>query len=87
VFDNIAHTIRERHRIEGKIKALTAQGRLQGAIVSALPILIWAFLNAMQPELMRPMYQHTLGWVLLGLIVVLLSVGIAWIRKIVTIKV
>jgi tight adherence protein B len=87
IFDNIAHTVRERHRIEGKIDALTAQGKLQGAIVAALPMLIWVFLNATQPELVKPMYEHWQGWCLIGGIVVMLGLGILWIRKIVTIRV
>jgi len=87
VFDNIAYTIRERHRIEGKIKALTAQGKLQGAIICMLPIIIAIFLNAWSPELMQPMFHDWVGWLCIGGIVVLLTAGIYSIFRIVSIEV
>lgn len=40
VFDRIDETIRERRRVEGKIKALTAQGRIQGRVVGAMPVVL-----------------------------------------------
>ena len=40
VFEKIAHTIRERMRIELRIRTLTAQGRLQGIVVGAMPLLL-----------------------------------------------
>ena len=87
IFDNIAHTIRERHRIEGKIAALTAQGKLQGIIISMLPILILVFLNAWSPDLIRPMFKDWLGWALMGVVVILESLGMYMIWRIVSIKV
>ena len=87
VFDNIAYTIRERHRIEGKIRALTAQGKLQGGIICMLPVLIFIFLNAWSPELMRPMYTDWVGWLCIGGVVVLMLAGVYMIWKIVTIEI
>ena len=87
VFDNIADTIRERHRIEGKIAALTAQGKLQGIIVAMLPIMIGIFLNAWNPKLMAPMYSSWIGLGLLGLIVFLEALGGYMIYRIVSINI
>lgn len=87
VFDNIADTIRERHRIQGKIASLTAQGKLQGAIIGMLPVLIMVALNAWSPELMRPMFTHWQGWLMMGAIVVLEGIGVLMIWRIVSIKV
>lgn len=87
VFDNIAYTIRERHRIEGKIRALTAQGKLQGGIICALPVLIFIFLNAWSPELMQPMYTDWVGWLCMGGVVLLMLAGAYTIWKIVTIEI
>jgi len=86
IFDNIADTIRERHRIEGKISALTAQGKLQGAVIAFLPVVIGLFLNAWSPQLFRPMFTHWLGLVMLAAIVVMEIVGCWMIWKIVSIK-
>jgi len=87
IFDNIADTIRERHRIEGKIGSLTAQGKLQGAVIALLPILIGIFLNAWSPDLLRPMFTDWLGWAMIGLMVVMEAVGVYMIYRIVSIRV
>ena len=87
LFDNIADTIRDRHRIEGKIASLTAQGKLQGAIIALLPVVIGVFLNAWSPELMHPMVTDWRGLIMLGLIVAMEGIGVYMIYRIVSIKV
>jgi len=87
VFDNIANTIRERHRIEGKVKALTAQGKLQGLVVAVLPIGIAIFLHIWNPQMMEKMYTTWVGGVLIGIIIVMELLGVYVIKKIVTIEV
>jgi len=86
IFDNIADTIRERHRIQGKISALTAQGKLQGFVVGMLPILIGIILNAWMPELFRPMYTQWLGMIMLAVIVLMETIGCYMIWRIVSVK-
>ena len=49
VFEKIAATIRERMRIEGRIRTLTAQGRLQGIIVGAMPVIVAVLLMIFAP--------------------------------------
>lgn len=87
ILDNISHTIRERVRIKGEIKTLTAQGRLSAIIIILLPIGVAAFLMFMNPEYMLTLVQDTLGLILLGVAVVMQIIGIFIIRKIVNIEV
>jgi tight adherence protein B len=87
VFNNIAETIRQRHTIEGKIRALTAQGKMQAIVICLLPIFIGVALNFIAPDLMRPMFESWQGWILIGVIVVMEAVGAFFIRKIVVIDV
>ncbi len=87
VFDNIAHTIRERHRIEGKIRALTAQGRLQAIVVCLIPFLLGGAMYMIAGDLFRPMFTTAVGWALIGSCFVLIALGWLWIRKIVAIDV
>ena len=87
MFDTIAATIRERFRLEGKIKAMTSQGKLQGWIVAAMPLALGLLLNYMRPDLMQPMFEHWFGYVLVGLIMLSEFMGIMIIRKIVNINV
>ena len=87
VMDNIARTIRERHQIEGKIKALTAQGRMQAWILGMVPIALGFVLNWLNPTLFEPMLKTWIGWMLLAIIGVLLGMGMLVVRKIVMIEV
>lgn len=87
MYDIISATIRERFRLEGRIRALTAQGRLQGWVVGMMPLILGLVLNFMRPDLMEPMLNSTFGYVLIGLILVMELIGIWMIRRIVAIDV
>jgi len=87
VFSNIADTIRQRHTIEGKVKALTAQGKMQAMVICALPFFIAIALNFIVPDLMRPMFETWYGLGLIGLILVMEAIGAFIISKIVNIDV
>jgi tight adherence protein B len=85
VFSNIAETIRQRNVIEGKIKALTAQGKVQAIVICLLPLFIGIALNFVAPDMMKPILETPIGWCILGMIVVLELIGALVIKKIVTI--
>jgi tight adherence protein B len=85
--ERTANTIRSRLQMEGKIRALTAQGKLQAWVVGALPLALMAILNKMEPEAMGMLWHSRIGWGTLLVIFVLELLGIFVIRKIVTIDV
>jgi len=87
VLDNIARTIRERVRIRGEIRTLTAQGRISGVIVSLLPIGLGLVIFAMNPSYVKVLFFNPLGKIMLGVAVVGQVVGILVIRRIVDIEV
>lgn len=87
MYDIISATIRERFRLEGRIRALTAQGKLQGWVVGAMPLILGLILNMMRPDLMEPMIHSNFGYALISLILVMELVGIWMIRRIVAIDV
>ena len=87
MFETISATIRERFRLEGKIEALTSQGKLQGWVVAAMPALLGLVLNMMRPDLMQPMLNHLFGYILVFLIMVMETMGILIIRRIVNIDI
>jgi tight adherence protein B len=87
MFETIAETIRERFRLEGKIRALTSQGKLQGLVVATLPLWVGLFLDWYRPDLMQPMFAHAYGYVLVATIALLEAIGFVLIRRIVTIDV
>jgi tight adherence protein B len=87
VLDTIAFTIRERVRIKGEIRTLTAQGRYSGYIVAFLPVAIAVTLNFINPEFMRPLFTELIGQILLATGLIMMSIGFFAIRKITDIKV
>jgi tight adherence protein B len=87
MFETISATIRERFRLEGKIDALTSQGKLQGWIVAAMPLILGMVLNYMRPDLMQPMLNHWFGYVLVLVICIMEALGIFIIRRIVNIDI
>lgn len=87
MYDIISATIRERFRLEGRIKALTAQGKLQGWVVALMPLALGLFLNYWRPDLMQPMLAANFGKVLIAVIVLMELLGMLMIRKIVNIDV
>jgi len=87
VFEKISATIRERMRIEGRIRTLTAQGRLQGIIVSIMPLIIGVALMIVDPEMTRPFIQSTTGFFVMVAVGALIGLGALVIRKIVNIDV
>jgi tight adherence protein B len=86
-FSTIVSTIRERQKLEKKISAMTAQGVMQGIIVTSIPFVLGAVFFAVDPAYMKPMFSTFLGLVLLGVMLVLQIIGGVMIKKIVTIKV
>jgi len=87
VLDGISHTIRERIRIKGEIKTLTAQGRISGMIVGILPIAIGILLSFINPQYIGALFTNPLGWALLAAGAISQTIGIALIKKTVDIKV
>lgn len=82
-----AHTIRSRLQMEGKIRALTAQGKLQAWVVGLLPVILMLILNRMEPEAMSLLWSSRMGWGTLIILGFLECMGIYVIRKIIAIDV
>jgi tight adherence protein B len=87
ILDTIAFTIRERVRIKGEIRTLTAQGRYSGYLVAFLPIAIAVTLNFINPEFMQPLFTELIGQILLVVGAIMMAIGFFAIRKITDIKV
>lgn len=96
LMEKVAETIRERLRIQGDIRVLTAQGRISGLVVSAIPFIVFGLIMLINPGyfaimLEPPMFRIgtlavPLGVLLLGLAVILQALGALWISRIVAIK-
>jgi tight adherence protein B len=87
MFDTLSRTIRERFRIEGRIRSLTAQGRLQGIVMGLMPLLVWLAFDAIRPDMTRPMMAHWFGYFIVLCVVSMELLGAFFIRRIIAIKV
>lgn len=87
ILDNIANTIRDRVKIAGHIKTLTAQGRMSGIIISMLPFVLAFLISFINPGYMDPLFNQTIGYVMVGGALLSEVVGIILIRNIVNIKI
>lgn len=75
ILHTVADTLREREYLRRQVKALSAEGRLSGYILTGLPPLIGFYMLFANPEYIRLLYTTLPGFVLLGLAAVLLAIG------------
>lgn len=87
ILERLSATLRAKAVMEGKIKALTSQGKLQGIVVGMLPVLLAGVLYAMDPRAMTPLFTTIYGWGTMSVIFILITMGAFFIKKIVTIDV
>ncbi|MDA3895035.1 MAG: type II secretion system F family protein [Desulfobacteraceae bacterium] len=87
IFDTIAKMVTERHKLELKTSALTAQGRSQALIVGLLPMFLGGVFFIMDPSLILPLLNTTLGNIGIGAILTLQATGYIMIKKIMSIEV
>jgi tight adherence protein B len=94
ILDSIAFTIRERVRIKGEIRTLTAQQRMSGLIIGLLPIALFVMLSIIAPSFMGALFDQKVkllglpaGAILLGAGGFMMLLGFLAIRRIVDIEV
>ena len=85
--ERTATTLRSQHAMELKIRALTAQGKLQAWVVGLLPVFLLWVLHRMEPEAMAQLWTTQLGWGVLAAVIVMEFIGVLLIRRIVAIDI
>lgn len=85
--ESLAETIRRKLAMEGKIDSLTAQGKLQGIVMSSLPIFLLIALLKLEPDAMGMMFTTRIGWLTLSIIFLMQVMGFLAIKKITEIDV
>jgi len=87
VLDNICHTIRERFKLLRDVQVMTAQGRLSGLVLTALPVLVAGLMFFLTPTYFRPMLESSKGLYMIGYALVSIVIGHLIIQRIVRIRV
>jgi tight adherence protein B len=87
ILDRIGHVIRERFKILGQVKALTAEGRLSGVVLIAMPIGLFLLMLWMKPDYIRMLWTDPMGIKMSIAAIILVLIGSYAVKKIVDIKV
>src|SRR5439155_23870337 len=87
ILDKTSHVIRERLRVAGELRVRTAQGRVTGWMLSALPFVIFIGLNLLHPGYGRVLFEDPVGQKLVTYAAIMMAIGIMIIRRIVNVDV
>ncbi len=87
VLDIVGRTIRERDALRRTIDGLTAEGRLSAVILVILPFVVGFVLFFVSPGYIGLLFTSPMGWFLVGSAVLLMIVGVIWLRRVSMIEV
>lgn len=87
VLRKTANLIRERQKIAGVVRVLSAEGRISAWILSVMPFLLAFLLYLINPEFISALWKDEMGLVMLGVSFGLMLVGVFWMSRLVQIKV
>lgn len=87
ILDTISDTIQDRIRMRREVRTLTAQGRMSGWVLAALPFALAAFISVANPSYIEPLFTEKIGQMAIGLAVIMVIFGFIVIQRIVDIDV
>lgn len=87
ILDTIANTIRERAKLKGDIRTMTAQSKLSAIVIGAIPFLIVLILYLLNRDFLTPLFTTLIGNVLLGMAIFMQAMGIFILIKLLDFKV
>ncbi|SES16702.1 tight adherence protein B [Gracilibacillus ureilyticus] len=87
LLEKIVETTRERKKLQNQVKSLTAQGKLSGIVISALPVALGVIIYIINPEYIMTLFYNPIGRILVGAALIGAIIGFISVRKITTIEV
>ena len=87
VLSEMAEMIRGRRDFAEKLKTLTAQGRFEGLVLGAMPVIAFFIFYMIQPDLMMALFKSAIGWTAIGIAAVLEAIGFVVIGRLTKIEV
>jgi tight adherence protein B len=87
ILDTLAGVVRARFTIRRQIRVYTAQGRMTGYLLSALPLILFSILYMINAQYMSILFTDPVGKILIGMAVSMQFLGFLWIRKIIKIEI
>jgi tight adherence protein B len=83
----VSDTMIQRERLRRDVQSLTAEGRMSAIVLGALPVGLAVVMFMINPQYMGKLFDTTLGNILLGLAIVAMGIGFAWMRQIIKIDI
>jgi tight adherence protein B len=87
LLDGLSRLIREKFKLQGKVRILSAESKLSAVILSLLPFFIVAYVQIANPAYLKPLYTEQIGKIMIGIGVVLMVLGIISMKKMSNIKI
>ena len=87
LLDNISSIVRARLKLLGEVRTLSAEGRLSAWILGLLPFCVGGVIQLVNPGFMEVLWTDPVGQRLVGGALVLMALGVWWMRKIIRIRV
>ncbi|MES2316968.1 MAG: type II secretion system F family protein [Pseudomonadota bacterium] len=87
ILGNISHIIRERLKLIGKVRVLSAEGRMSAWILGMMPFCVMAFMAAVNPQYVSVLWTDPAGIKMLWYGAGMILVGVLWIRRVIHIRV
>ena len=85
--DRLGESIREIVRLEEKVKALTAEGRMQAYLMALMPFIVMVIYGVIDPDGLKLLFNNGWGQTVLGVVLLLDFIGFMWMRKIVSFEI
>ncbi len=86
ILDTVAETIRQRGRLRRHVQALSAEGKLSGVILFALPFAVMGLFSILNPTYMAELFNTGVGRMALGGSAIFMTLGFFWLRKVVRVE-
>jgi tight adherence protein B len=87
LLDKISTIVRERLKLHGEIRTLSAEGRLSAIILTALPFAVGVVVNVVNPQFMAVLWTDPSGLRMVGAALFMMVLGTLWMRRIIRIRV
>lgn len=87
LLDNVAAIVRARLKLLGHVRTLSAEGRMSAWVLGLLPFCLAAVVNVVNPEFMAVLWTDPVGLKMVGGALLMMALGMLWMRKIIRIRV
>ena len=87
IIEGLAQLIRERFKFRGKVRVLTAEGRLSAVVLVVIPFLLFLAISFLNPSFLTPLVSDPLGRAIIFIAIFMMIVGVFVIRRIIKVEV